>query len=1070
MLALTVNRLREFDHARVRSSRWRKSPRWRRNIFDGGRPLAEPDQQSVTKAHQLKTAAATPSAPKARPRRLKRPPSIGVLVAGMHRSGTSALARTINLLGASLPSELLGSTDSNPAGHWEPQRMIDLHNHIFSTVDSAWADWGEIDGGWFRSPSAERFAHEIAQFLLDEFADAPLFVVKEPRLCRLLPLWIRAAEIARIELRSVLAIRHPGAVVSSLKARDKSHPTRSVLLWLRSVLDAEYETRTLPRAVVPYSDLMADWRGVMTTVGQDLDLAWPRWTRKAEAEIEQFLDPGLTHFSDPPQFTGATSNEWVRSTYGALLALAKDRADPAALAQLDQVRTSFNLASHTFGDIVEHELARANGTAEVHRGALKRERNAARERAELLYAEAEDLRARLQAAETNLQLQASQFQATERELLSERDSLSEQLKAADARAVSPIEESTAAAAQLQQSQRELSSLRSELEQQAQAMRGEVALRDAEIIDLRRTADGLRARLDSARADIERRRRESEASETDYQQSRQRCIDLEARLHSRDEELSALIGVVGQHNVRVAELDDRIRDSEELRRASEAKLEGALSRQASAVAELSAAKTQLAEHEADSAPLREQWQSAKARIDGLLKDVQQSHRLMVELRKQAADANSSAEAQGAEVQALRLQLDRHIEDQKRTAAEASRVLRQAEQRRRALRRAALADRAVQAPGQERQAVAEADQGAAQRLRDLEQAMLSRGGGGLRGWAPWPSKARRLVRQEIKAAGLFDVSWYLGRYPEARLTFGDALDHYLHVGDAQGHRPHPLFDPIWYRAANGLEKLSSPALLHFVRSGGVAGSSPHRLFDSSWYLSTYPDVKGASVNPLVHYLRDGWRESRKPHPLFDTAYYLQRYPDVAKSGVNPLIHYVRYGESENRQGSDLLSGELIAELSHSPAFAEGWYARLYPQVGQSGSDPARHYLLWGGRLGKKPHPLFDPDWYLRQVPEDREASLNPLVHFIRGGWNAGLSPHRIFDTRWYMEQNPGWADRHKNPLSHFVELGWLDGRSPHPDLDLDGFLDQIALTDHAGAEIFEAMAEWGLIALQAPVDRT
>src|SRR5438046_10404908 len=62
------------------------------------------------------------------------------VVVGMHRSGTSAMTRTLSLLGAALPEHLMPAADSNPAGHWEPQSVTNLNDEILQALDSEWDD------------------------------------------------------------------------------------------------------------------------------------------------------------------------------------------------------------------------------------------------------------------------------------------------------------------------------------------------------------------------------------------------------------------------------------------------------------------------------------------------------------------------------------------------------------------------------------------------------------------------------------------------------------------------------------------------------------------------------------------------------------------------------------------------------------------------------------------------------------------------------------------------------------------------------------------------------------------
>ncbi|WP_420136645.1 sulfotransferase family protein [Sphingomonas sp.] len=60
------------------------------------------------------------------------------------------------------------------------------------------------------------------------------------------------------------------------------------------------------------------------------------------------------------------------------------------------------------------------------------------------------------------------------------------------------------------------------------------------------------------------------------------------------------------------------------------------------------------------------------------------------------------------------------------------------------------------------------------------------------APDPSGDADLVRR----SGLFDVDYYLARYPDAVDSGLDAVDHYLKIGAAKGYQPSPLFDTGYY----------------------------------------------------------------------------------------------------------------------------------------------------------------------------------------------------------------------------------------------------------------------------------
>jgi lipopolysaccharide biosynthesis protein len=216
----------------------------------------------------------------------------------------------------------------------------------------------------------------------------------------------------------------------------------------------------------------------------------------------------------------------------------------------------------------------------------------------------------------------------------------------------------------------------------------------------------------------------------------------------------------------------------------------------------------------------------------------------------------------------------------------------------------------------------------RLQDLDDETLR----------PLTGRNSDLIERIFKS-GLFDASWYIAEYDEVSATGVDPLLHYLSLGAANGHDPHPLFDSDWYLANNpDVAEVGVNPLAHYLQSGAAEGRDPHPLFDSDWYLANNPEVAEAGLNPLAHYLRWGAVEGRDPHPLFDSDWYLANNPDVAEVGVNPLAHYLQSGAAEARD----------------------------------------------------PHPLFDSHWYFTKNPDVAEAGVNPLVHYVSSGASEGRQP--------------------------------------------------------------------------------
>src|SRR5258706_14429387 len=112
-----------------------------------------------------------------------------VCVAGMHRSGTSMVARLLNLCGYYLgPDEefALPAAD-NPGGFWENARFVDINERIL----------GALGGGWDCPPrDLEKVASEglnslqsEARLLIDEMNQHAPWGWKDPRSSLTLPFW-----------------------------------------------------------------------------------------------------------------------------------------------------------------------------------------------------------------------------------------------------------------------------------------------------------------------------------------------------------------------------------------------------------------------------------------------------------------------------------------------------------------------------------------------------------------------------------------------------------------------------------------------------------------------------------------------------------------------------------------------------------------------------------------------------------------------------------------------------------------------------------------------------------------
>jgi hypothetical protein len=218
-----------------------------------------------------------------------------ILVLGMHRSGTSCLAHLLNLLGAKLPERLVGPGYGNLLGHWEPARLMEINDEILGAIGRSWHDPRPIPSSWFRSKAAYAFHERLSAAIASGYGNAHLFLIKDPRICRLATLYIEVLDSLAIEPLVVLPVRHPVEIIRSLYERDHVDRCTIEFLWLRYVLEAEEASRSCVRVWTSFEDVLANWITAVQSIAHGLGIVWPNGPEKVAGEVTTFLRPRHRH-------------------------------------------------------------------------------------------------------------------------------------------------------------------------------------------------------------------------------------------------------------------------------------------------------------------------------------------------------------------------------------------------------------------------------------------------------------------------------------------------------------------------------------------------------------------------------------------------------------------------------------------------------------------------------------------------------------------------------------------------------------------------------------------------------
>jgi GT2 family glycosyltransferase/glycosyltransferase involved in cell wall biosynthesis len=242
----------------------------------------------------------------------RKAPAHGLLVLGMHRSGTSALSRVLGLCGFDLGQRLLAAGPGNETGHWEDAFAVDLHERLLAAHGAAWNDALVLPSDWLQAETGRDAVAEITGYLRSNRASHPRWSVKDPRLCLFAPAWQAAAAQAGQPLSAVLMLRHPMEVALSLAARDGLPLGSGLLLWLEYSLSALDAAASMPAVVVDYPTLLRDWRAVVARVAGLPGFSGLAPDSLAAGEVEAFLDAGRRHQSaaDAAPLPAAVATAW----------------------------------------------------------------------------------------------------------------------------------------------------------------------------------------------------------------------------------------------------------------------------------------------------------------------------------------------------------------------------------------------------------------------------------------------------------------------------------------------------------------------------------------------------------------------------------------------------------------------------------------------------------------------------------------------------------------------------------------------------------------------------------------
>ncbi|MEO7187490.1 MAG: hypothetical protein ABIW58_03675 [Sphingomicrobium sp.] len=649
-----------------------------------------------------------------------------------------------------------------------------MNDEIFSSAGITWRSPEPMPDQWYESARFEQFQREALIRLENEFGRSPLFVIKDPRVCKLVPFWLSVLEKAAVNPAIVNMVRSPDEVAGSLLKRNGIDRPLGKLLWLRYVLGSEKDSRSRARVHLTYDALLADWQAIAQTISGTFDIRWPAAATERVERITDFLsDAERHHWEAPSVHLCDDVGSWATQAYAILKHWADHEESASDQMKLDAIAARFDEAVQP---LLAPLLISYEKAASVHKLQAIRSTNDA---------EIEQLKSDLLAVQKKVSAFAVEFGAP----LIPRDEAGPSV---------PVEVitnamdglSTAISARRETLTRELVDLGAERDQIVAELceaKGHLTSKNAEVALEKKQQVKLAARLNEQKSELagryEKDMQASALRESQFQQllalERDQRLKTETRLEQVQRINASLLIVRGRFEAA----------SEELARLKEERDE--IQKRAEDVQQKSKNELHKAKDQADKLKVeRNKLAGERDKLTGERENL-----------KSERDKLQTA------LTATRDDRDLRIEERDNRIRELARAVKRLKKKAEEDRRSQL-ERDEEAgtpspltPGKEPSAIK-------QMLRSLI-----------------PGSRRRDLQDSVnlvRNSGLFDANYYLERYPDLQGNPDELLAHYITHGGHEGRAPSAAFNGREYLrkypdvAAAGLNPL-----VHFLQCGKDEG---------------------------------------------------------------------------------------------------------------------------------------------------------------------------------------------------------------------------------------------------------
>ena len=208
-----------------------------------------------------------------------------IVVLGAHRSGTSLCAAAVESLGADACLGKHYANEENQKGFFEHPEIVDFNNRLLEFLGGSW-DNPLFDGAaHLAGRDLNQWENDAAALITVLYGAAPVAVLKDPRMCQLLPFWVEVfsgAGYASENVYYIHTLRDVAEVSLSQKSRAQANPDfyeigrsldEAAALWLSLSAQAVSAGRDLNVIYLSYATLIEEPASVLKRMTAFLHLS-----------------------------------------------------------------------------------------------------------------------------------------------------------------------------------------------------------------------------------------------------------------------------------------------------------------------------------------------------------------------------------------------------------------------------------------------------------------------------------------------------------------------------------------------------------------------------------------------------------------------------------------------------------------------------------------------------------------------------------------------------------------------------------------------------------------------------